>query len=253
MNDAAIPLALMAALSAAEALFPFRREAGCQGRIKVNFVLTVVTFSVNLILNAAILSILSVGRSAHFGLLLYVNSGLALAATIILLDLAAYGAHAAMHRSPNLWRFHRVHHTDTMVDVTTAFRQHPIEGLFRYGVLGSAGLLLGPDPAAFALYRLLSAVNAVFEHANINAPFWLARAMSTVTTWPYFHKIHHSRYPIETDTNYGNLLSIWDRVFGTITCVSRARFIVYGLERVEARVAETVVSAFCDPLIRRPG
>jgi sterol desaturase/sphingolipid hydroxylase (fatty acid hydroxylase superfamily) len=148
---------------------------------------------------------------------------------IAALDLAFYAAHVSWHALPALWRFHAVHHSDPFVDVTTSLRQHPVEGLLRSAALAVAIAALGPSAAAFAVYRVASALNALLEHANVRAPRWLDAALATFTTWPSYHKIHHSRTPAETDTKFGNLLSVWDRLFGTYTHPDRAAGVSYGL------------------------
>src|SRR5262249_35018422 len=81
---------------------------------------------------------------------------------------------------------------------------------------------------AFGVYRLASAVNGLLEHANVRAPRRLDWILSLVTSWPHMHKIHHSRTQAQTDTNYGNLLSLWDRLFGTFTPSGAGTTITYG-------------------------
>jgi sterol desaturase/sphingolipid hydroxylase (fatty acid hydroxylase superfamily) len=76
-------------------------------------------------------------------------------------------------------------------------------------------------------------LNGLLEHANIRAPRWLDRLLALVTTWPHMHKIHHSRAPEQTDTNYGNLFSVWDRIFGTFTPTWKGTQIAYGLDGLD--------------------
>ena len=106
---------------------------------------------------------------------------------------------------------------------------------------------IGPSPAAFVVYRAASAVNALLEHANLRAPLWLDRLLSLVTTWPHMHKVHHSRSPELTDTNYGNLLSIWDRLFGTYTPSHLGTQIVYGLDGFDDPALQTAPALLALP------
>ena len=122
---------------------------------------------------------------------------------VLILDFSfGYAAHRLLHVFPVLWRFHRVHHSDEFVDATTAYRTHPVE---RDGV----------------------------EHANIRLWAPLDHAASLVWVTPSVHKIHHSRARAQTNSNYGNLLTIYDRVFGTFTPSDRAPSVVYGLADVD--------------------
>jgi sterol desaturase/sphingolipid hydroxylase (fatty acid hydroxylase superfamily) len=153
--------------------------------------------------------------------------------TIITLDLVTYGAHVALHKFPWLWRIHRVHHSDRFVDATTAFRQHPFEGLWRFSCQLTAILLLGLPLAVVVVYRLASSINSVLEHSNISIGRSIDKAVAWVFITPNMHKAHHSNLPHETDTNYGNLLSAWDRLFSTFTPTERAYALKYGLDSVD--------------------
>ena len=122
-------------------------------------------------------------------------------------------------------------------------------------VLGLVSLILvapiaaagGHNGLAFAIYRAASAINALFEHANFRAPLWLDRSLSLVTTWPYLHKVHHSRLPEQTDTNYGNLFSFWDRLFGTFTPSDQGRSIRYGLDGYDRPELQTTTALLALP------
>src|SRR6266850_1430385 len=102
-------------------------------------------------------------------------------------------------------------------------------------------------PAACAIYRTASALNALLEHANFRVPGWLDRALSLVTTWPCFHKVHHSRSPELTNTNYGNLFSVWDRLFGTYTPSQRGRNVHYGLDELDRPELQSATALLVAP------
>ena len=226
-------LAGMAILAAIEALVPLHaRGLWNRAHLGPNLALTGITFATNLLWNAAVLALVIWLEANGFGLLRWLSVP-ALPAAILAIaafDLAFYAAHVSWHKIPALWRFHSVHHSDPALDVTTTVRQHPVEGVLRYSALAAMAVAIGPSPGAFAIYRAASAINALLEHSNLAAPRWLDRVLALVTTWPMMHKVHHSRSPEETDSNYGNLFSWWDRLFGTFTCSDRGRSIRYGLQ-----------------------
>jgi sterol desaturase/sphingolipid hydroxylase (fatty acid hydroxylase superfamily) len=203
-----------------------------RAHLRPNMALTFITFGTNVFLNAALVSTLMLLPGAGFGVLnrFSVAPVTALAVTLLVLDFSFYVAHVAMHKVPAFWSCHVVHHCDPVVDVTTTIRQHPGEGVIRYAFMALFAVLLGAGPAAFAIYRAWSAINGLLEHANVRIPAWLDRTLSLVTTWPSLHKVHHSRVPAETDTNYGNIFSFWDRIFSTFTPAHRGADIAYGIE-----------------------
>jgi sterol desaturase/sphingolipid hydroxylase (fatty acid hydroxylase superfamily) len=149
---------------------------------------------------------------------------------IALMDLAAWAGHVAMHKTSAGWSFHRVHHSDTAVDVTTSLRQHPLETVWRLSLPLPVVVALGLSPAVVALYYALSALFAQLEHANIRWEGRAERMFGLVFVTPLMHKWHHSRDARETDTNYGNIFSVWDRVFGMRTARADVSGLRYGLD-----------------------
>src|SRR5215467_7564152 len=131
------------------------------------------------------------------------------------LDFLAYAAHLLLHKLALGWRFHRVHHSEPEVDVTTAFRQHPGETLWRSLWQCIGMVFLGLPFWVLPLYLSLSSLNALLEHANIKVDERFDRFLRLLVVTPNMHKIHHSRITRETDSNYSNVLSVWDRLFGT--------------------------------------
>ena len=130
-------------------------------------------------------------------------------------SLLSWCIHFAMHKSPLLWRFHRVHHSDTQMDVTTTVRFHPVELVISAPLVAGLVVGLGIPPAVIMLFELFDAAIAVFSHANIRLPAWLDRLLRLVIITPNMHRVHHSSWQPETDSNYGATLSVWDRLFGT--------------------------------------
>ena len=144
-----------------------------------------------------------------------------------------YVSHRAMHMWPAMWRFHQIHHSDPFVDVTTTYRTHPVETVWRFLFSVVPVWMLGIPAQAVVIQRLLQATNGVIEHANIRLWPPLDRVLSLVWVTPNVHKMHHSRKVEETNSNYANLLTIYDRLLGTYTPAARAVSVVYGLADVD--------------------
>lgn len=139
----------------------------------------------------------------------------AVAIGFVLRSLVSYGVHVAMHKLPLFWRLHRVHHTDVALDVSTTVRFHPLEFAIALPVQLAATALLGLPPLAVMFYELFDAGMAVFTHANIRLPGRVERLLGWVLVTPAMHRLHHSTWQPETDSNYGATFSWWDRLFGT--------------------------------------
>ena len=229
----AVILGVMALVALLETAIPLHaRGRWNTDHLVPNLALTFTTFSTNLVFNTALVLVLAALQPSGFGLLhlLPLPPLIAAVIAVVALDFSFYVAHVAMHKVPAWWRFHSVHHSDPAVDVTTTIRQHPGESVIRYAFMGAFALALGPSPGAFAVYRVWSALNGLLEHANVRVPRRLDTALSLLVTTPNMHKVHHSRRADETDSNYGNIVSIFDRLFGTFTPSKRGVRISYGLD-----------------------
>jgi ornithine lipid hydroxylase len=127
-------------------------------------------------------------------------------------ELGTYTLHRACHRFPFLWRIHAVHHTPEQLYIVAAGRNHPIQAILNYSLQTLPVVLLGADPAVIALYAAFTAVNGLFQHANLHVP---AGYLSWLVATPALHRTHHSLDLHEGNTNFGNNLILWDWVFGT--------------------------------------
>jgi sterol desaturase/sphingolipid hydroxylase (fatty acid hydroxylase superfamily) len=253
--SAGLILGAMALISLVETAIPLHvRGRASRAHVAPNLTFTLVTFAGNALLGVPVVWGLSWLQQHDLGLLnmLRVPGWLHFAVVLLVLDLSFYVVHIGMHKLPGWWRFHAVHHSDPEVDVTTTIRQHPGETLIRYLSLTSFAFVIGASPAAFLVYRLAAALNGLLEHANVRMPLWLDRALSLVTTWPHYHKIHHSRIPAETDSNYSNLFSIWDRMFGTFTPSSRGVSVSCGLDGLDDVETQTTAGLFALPFRSNP-
>lgn len=149
---------------------------------------------------------------------------------VLFLDFfGAYLAHFVEHKVKPLWMVHLVHHTDHKVDTTTANRHHPIESFIRFLFTLIGVVVVGTPIALVFLYQSMSLVFTQFTHANIKIPKGLDRALSYFVVSPDMHKIHHHYRLPYTDSNYGNIFSIWDRIFGTYMYMEREK-LVYGVD-----------------------
>lgn len=236
LSNAALLIALLATFSVVEAGLPFMARPVLRRRA-ANLWLMASIFVVNAALTFVAAAMLGWLPANHAGLLAMADPSplLSVIVTVAVLDLATYGAHLALHKLPILWRAHRVHHSDRFVDATTAFRQHPLEALWRFACQIVPIMLLGLPLSVVVVYRLLSSVNSVLEHSNISIGKTVDSIAAGLVVTPNMHKIHHSRVKRETDSNYGNLLSVWDRMFATFTPTERAYRIDYGLDEIDEK------------------
>lgn len=243
----------MAAVALVETIAPLRaRAAANRAHVAPNLALTGLTFATNAVFNSALLLALMALQADGAGLLQRSKLPplIAGAIAVVVLDLSFYVAHVAMHAVPGWWRIHRVHHSDPAVDVTTTIRQHPLEGVLRYAFMAAAALACGAPPAAFAVYRVWSALNGLLEHANIRMPQRIDTVLSSVVVTPNLHKVHHSRRPCETNTNYGNIFSLFDRLFATLTPSARGVAVVYGLDGLDDPTTQTTAGLLALPFRR---
>lgn len=149
---------------------------------------------------------------------------------VLLLDFfGAYLAHFVEHKVKPLWMIHLVHHTDHKVDTTTANRHHPIESVIRFAFTLLGVFVAGTPIALVFLYQSLSLVFTQLTHANIKMPKKLDKALSYIIVSPDMHKTHHHYRLPYTDSNYGNIFSIWDRIFGTYMYLNRED-LIYGVD-----------------------
>lgn len=149
---------------------------------------------------------------------------------VLLLDFfGAYLAHFVEHQVKPLWMIHLVHHTDHKVDTTTANRHHPLESFIRYAFTLLGVIIVGAPMGIVMLYQSISLLATQFGHANINMPKKVDELLSWVIVSPNMHKVHHHHVLPYTDSNYGNIFSIWDRLLGTYMKLD-TESIVYGVD-----------------------
>jgi sterol desaturase/sphingolipid hydroxylase (fatty acid hydroxylase superfamily) len=212
-------IGLFALLAAVEFRHPLRQPvARTSVRWGINLGLAFLgAFFIRFLFPAAAVGFAIFAQSHGLGLLRVWNPDplLGIVLSVVLLDLAIYFQHVVFHYIPVLWRFHRVHHADIDFDVTTAMRFHPIELLISMTIKGLLICLIGPPVVAVMLFEVLLNASSLFTHANIRLPNGLDRLLRVAIVTPDMHRIHHSIEPIETNSNFGFNISVWDRLFGT--------------------------------------
>lgn len=215
----------------------------------VNFFFTFTTIVINFAFAYLMVAASDWCVAGKFGLIQWAAMPLWLTiiAGLLLLDLVgAYAIHFIQHKIKWLWKFHMVHHADTHVDTTTANRHHPGESVFRAVFTIIAVFVTGAPMWLIMMYQTLSAVTSQFNHSNINIPEWLDRPLRYIIVTPRMHRIHHHYVRPETDTNFSNIFSVWDRVFGTYLCRPNES-LRYGLDVLEGRNDESIAAMLKTP------
>ena len=167
-----------------------------------------------------------------FGIIHLVNSStlVSIILGLLVLDLiGAYLPHLVQHKVKLLWYIHIVHHTDHKVDTTTANRHHPFESVVRF-LFTFIGIFVSGAPIGLVLmYQSISVIASQFNHANIQISNKVDKLLSYIIVSPNMHKVHHHFELPYTDSNYGNIFSIWDRIFGTYLDLDREK-LIYGVD-----------------------
>lgn len=242
-------IAIFWIIESAVPLFSFKYNKVKHAGLNIFFTLT--TIIINFVLAFILLKSSDWAIANGFGIInwlpempvwLYAIIGL------MVLDLiGAYFIHWLEHRVKWMWLFHLIHHTDRNVDTTSANRHHPGESVFRFIFTTIAVVITGAPMWMVFLYQTLSVVLSQFNHANIGLPKALDKALSWVIVTPDMHHVHHHYMLPYTDSNFGNIFSIWDRLFGTYMDLDRKK-LVYGVDtHMEAKENEHIA-----PLLKIP-
>lgn len=199
----------------------------------VNFFFTITTILVNFPLAIALVWASTWSEQHHFGLFYWTDmlpfTVQWLLALFVLDFIGAWFAHWIQHKVKFLWIFHIIHHSDQQVDTTTANRHHPGESVIRFIFTLIAIFVSGAPLWLIFLYQSLSVVLSQFNHANIALPKWLDKTIGLIIVTPNIHHIHHHYSQPYTDSNYGNIFSIWDRILGTFK-FKEQKSLKYGID-----------------------
>jgi sterol desaturase/sphingolipid hydroxylase (fatty acid hydroxylase superfamily) len=216
-----------------------------------NIFFTITTILVNFPLAFILLKSTDWAQETQFGILNWLPTmplWLYAVVGMLLLDLiGAYFVHWTEHKVRWMWRFHLIHHTDTNIDTTSANRHHPGESVFRF-LFTTLGVVVAGAPMWLVfMYQSFSVLLSQFNHANISLPKWLDNALSWVIITPDMHHVHHHYVLPYTDSNYGNIFSVWDRLFGTYMDLDRSK-LIYGIDTY----MEEKENAHIPPLLKIP-
>jgi len=140
---------------------------------------------------------------------------LELALSLVVLDFFDYFWHRANHRVTFLWRFHKAHHADTAMDVTTALRFHPGELMISALAKALWIAIWGPTAIAWFLFEAVVSLCAQFHHSNTDFPDGIERVISSLIVTPRFHASHHAVNRHYGDANFSTIFSLWDHLFGS--------------------------------------
>lgn len=199
----------------------------------INFFLTFTTILINFTLAFLLFKTSNWTITNNYGILQWLPSMppwlYALVGMLLLDFIGAYLAHFIQHKVKFLWQFHLIHHTDTWIDTTSGNRHHPGESVIRFAFTTFGVLVIGCPIWLVFLYQTLSIISTQFTHANVALPEKLDAFLSYFIVSPNMHKVHHHYKLPYTDSNYGNIFSIWDRLFGTFMYLPKQE-IIYGID-----------------------
>ena len=219
----------------------------------VNFGFTVMHLIIHTALAIFIVMLSDWCRSNDWGLVYWFNANVwgPIIVGVLALDFSSWLVHWVMHKNAYLWRYHLIHHSDNKVDVTTGLRHHPGDSLLR----GIFFLLLifvsGAPMYSVMIYQTLVVITTAFTHANISLPPMLDKVLSYILVSPNMPKVHHHWKQPYTDSNYGAVFSIWDRLFRTFTTLHPSK-IKYGLDRYYPNEKdEDFLGLLKDPFIKK--
>jgi sterol desaturase/sphingolipid hydroxylase (fatty acid hydroxylase superfamily) len=210
----------------------------------VNIFFTITSIVVNFLLAFILLKVSDWAVANHFGFLQWLPDmplwAFAIVGILTLDLVGAWFIHWTQHHVRWMWRFHLVHHSDTHVDTTSANRHHPGESVFRF-IFTTMGIFIAGAPMWLVfMYQAFSVALSQFNHANIILPRWLDNILSWAIVTPNMHHVHHHYMLPYTDTNFGNIFSIWDRLFGTFSQLDPDK-LVYGIDTHMASAENTQI------------
>lgn len=203
-----------------EFLIPKRSHQMRRQRWAANFSIIIISsITVRIVSSLIGISAAVLATKLNFGLFNHLDISLVwkIVWSIIILDLIIYWQHRLFHNIPILWSIHKMHHSDTVCDVSTATRFHPLEIILSYLIKFSIAFLLGIPMIAIIIFDIILSSAAMFNHSNISIIKPVDKIIRKLIVTPDMHRIHHSIYPSEHNSNYGFNISIWDKLFKSYT------------------------------------
>jgi sterol desaturase/sphingolipid hydroxylase (fatty acid hydroxylase superfamily) len=191
----------------------------------VNMLFIFTALPIQLLLTTFIIIASKWDNSHHWGLLNLMpwhGKGVAYyIVAFVLLDFCEYTYHVIMHKVDALWKFHLVHHSDLKVDVSTTIREHPGETVIRTTFLILWVFLLGPVIGVLIVRQIFQSFSNIVAHTEFRLSNTANKIIGLIFITPNLHHVHHHYKLPYTDCNYGDVLSIWDRMFGTFNELER--------------------------------
>jgi len=222
-----------------ERVFPKRVPGGSQiTRWRTNAALTTLAIVLLPVLPVSLITAAQWAQQQGYGLMNLVAANwpetVLVVVTLLLRGFISFGTHFLNHRIPWLWRIHRVHHLDTELDVSSTVRFHPLEMPVSMVIGLPMVIALGLSPWVLIFYELFDVMVTLFSHSNLRVAPWLNRYLRYVIVTPDLHRVHHSTYQPETDSNYSAVFPIWDILFRTFRTRTREPIttMLLGLEGV---------------------
>lgn len=239
----ALFFSLLAALAVIERIAPRRTgPMDRRSRWTANLFLTLVNLVALSVLPVSLIAASMLAEKKEWGLLNRVSLPVlaAVALTLLVRGFISFFTHLLMHKVPLFWRVHRVHHLDTELDVTTTVRFHPLEFVVQTLPGVPIVLLFGLTPWVLVLYETLDVVVTLWTHSNVRLPKAIDRVARYLVVTPDLHRVHHSAWQPETDSNFGAVFPLWDFVFGTFRGTPRDghETMRLGLDDVRGRDAQ---------------
>ena len=214
-----------------EIIFPFYNFKGnWLKRVGNNFTLALINAIAMIFITKSLLFQAANNHLYSPKILQLVNdAGIVGILAILIIDLYMYFWHRLMHDWAIGWNFHRVHHTDREMNISTAYRFHFIE-IFASNLPKIFLIwILGIKIEWSLIYEILFAINVIFHHSNWHLSANIDKFLSYIIVTPNYHRLHHSQIIIETNSNYGSLLTIWDKIFQTYRYNNQPETIKLGL------------------------
>ncbi|HYV92019.1 MAG TPA: sterol desaturase family protein [Chitinophagales bacterium] len=213
-----IIIGMLLLLWTVESFIPYFHHAVNRKKHTLNNLLaTLISFVVNGALGVGLSFWMTYVADHHYGLLNMISLPpiISLVAGMLMIDFYDYWFHTASHKIPFMWRWHRVHHSDTELDSTSSLRFHPFDIIAQAISWIPMFFLLGISSASFVIYFTFYIALIFLQHANIKIPRWIDKYGSYIFSTPGWHKMHHAADKKITDTHYGDVFTFWDRLFGT--------------------------------------
>ncbi len=247
-----LTLALLLLISLLEVFFSARSEQKLT-RTATNLSLLAISATLNTaLLGAVVVSLPILLRDAGVGVLvvLPVPIWLTWIVGFVALDLFAYVWHRLSHQVQWLWRLHAVHHADPHLDVSTVVRAHPIHGMLTVIAAALFAAAMGFPPELLLWYQIVSTLVSLSHHTDLAwlQPRW-DRRLSTVFCTPAVHRVHHSQHAAHHDSNYGGVLSLWDRWFGSYVADSPDAEIRFGIASLAKHRASNLLISLWLPVL----